>query len=57
MRRTRASYHYAVKHVIKNDTAIRSSKMAQAISGNCDRMLWKEVKFIKKIKQCVSESY
>ena len=38
-----------VVHIpFKNDTAIRSSKMAQAISENCDRVLWKEVKCLKK---------
>ena len=42
-RRTRARYHYAVRCVIKEETRIKSNRMAEAISEGNDRNLWKEV--------------
>ena len=48
MRRTRAKYHYAVRHIIKNNNNIRSQKMAEAISQGNGRNLWNEVRKMKK---------
>ena len=43
MRRTRSRYHYAVRYVIKEETRLKSNRMAEAISEGNDRNLWKEV--------------
>ena len=48
MRRiTRARYHRAVRHIIREDDRIRTTKMAEAISENRNRDLWSEVRRIK----------
>ena len=48
MRRiTRAWYHRAVRHIMREDDIIRSTKMAEAISENRNRDLWSEVRRIK----------
>ena len=47
VRRTRARYHCAVKYVIKEETKIKSNRMAGAISEGNDRNLWKEVHSLK----------
>ena len=44
MRRTRAQYHHAVKYAHKNINEIRNKRMAEAISTNNQRNLWKEAK-------------
>ena len=49
MRRTRSRYHTAVRYVIKEETRIKSNRMAEAISEGNDRNLWKEVHSFKKI--------
>ena len=41
MRHTRARYHYAVRYVIKEETRIKSNRMAEAISEGNDRNLKK----------------
>ena len=47
MRRiTRARYHRAVRHIMREDDRIRT-KMAEAISENRNRDLWSEVRRIK----------
>ena len=48
-RRTRASYHYAIRCAIKKQNKIRSHKMAEAIATDMTRDFWREV---KKIKNC-----
>ena len=48
MRRTRSGYHYAVRYVIKEETRIKSNRMAEAISEGNDRNLWKEVHSLNK---------
>ena len=48
MRRiTRARYHRAVRHIMREDDIIRTTKMAEAISENRNRDLWSEVRRIK----------
>ena len=48
MRRiTRARYHRAVRHIMREDDRIRTTKMAEAISENRNRDLWSEVRRIK----------
>ena len=39
MRRTRSRYHYAVRYVIKEETRIKSNRMAEAISEGNDHNL------------------
>ena len=51
MRRTRAQYHHAVKYARKEHNNIRNTKMAEAISRNKNRDLWKEVKSMTQSKQ------
>ena len=48
MRHIRAQYHYAVRYVIKEETRIKSNRMAVAISEGNYRNLWKEVYSLKK---------
>ena len=48
MRRTRSRYHYAVKYVIKEETRIKSNRMAETINEGNDRNLWTEVHRLKK---------
>ena len=43
MRTTRSRYHYAIRYVKKNEEIIRKEAMAQSISENNLRDLWKEV--------------
>ena len=46
MRRTRASYHYAIRCVKKNEHKIVRQRFAEAVLCNSDRDLWSEVKRI-----------
>jgi exonuclease III len=46
-RSTRAKYHQAVRFVKRNADMIKMEKMAEAISCNNSRDLWKEVKSVK----------
>ena len=47
MRRTRAQYHYAIKHCHKNYNDIRNKRMAEVISSNNQRNLWNEVRSLR----------
>ena len=47
-RKTRLKYHYAIRHVTKENLRIRNYKMADAISMNNDRVLWDEVRKMTK---------
>ena len=47
-RRTRAKYHYAIKFVNKEESRIKSNKMAEAIVNNQNRISWKEGMKIKQ---------
>ena len=48
MRRiTRCRYHRAVRHMMREDDRIRTTKLAEAISENRNRDLWSEVRRIK----------
>ena len=48
MRRiTRARYRKAVRHIMREDGSIRTTKMAEAINENINRDLWSEVRRIK----------
>ena len=51
MRRTRAQYHHSIKYAQKEHNNIRNTKMAEAISCNRNRDLWKEVKSMTHAKQ------
>ena len=42
MRTTRSRYHYAIRYVKKKDEIMRKEAMAQSISENKSRDLWKE---------------
>ena len=44
---TRAQYHRAVRHIMREDDIIRITKMVEAISENRNRDLWSEVRRIK----------
>jgi hypothetical protein len=46
-RMSRARYHRAIRHIMKNSDNIRMERMAEAIADNRSRDLWKEVKKIK----------
>ena len=48
MRRTPTRYHYAVRYVIKEETRIKSNRMAEANREGNYRNLWKEVHSLKK---------
>ena len=51
MRRTRAQYHHAVKYARKEYNNTRNTRMAEAISRNKNRDLWKEVQTMTQAKQ------
>ena len=44
MRKTRASYHYAVRHIKRRECEAMKSKMAESVSTNNQRDLWVETK-------------
>ena len=46
MRRTRATYHHAVRYVKKNNQDIFKARFASAILNNRDRDFWREAKKI-----------
>jgi hypothetical protein len=50
-RQSRSDYHYAVKQVKKNEDRMRSERMAQAITANNHKNLWKEVNKLKGRKK------
>ena len=47
-RKTRLQYHYAIRHVVKENIRMRNKKMAEAVSENDDRILWDEVRNMSK---------
>merc|ERR1739840_1626 len=47
-RKTRLQYHYAIRHVAKENTRIRNKKLAEAVAENNDRVLWDEVRKLSK---------
>ena len=51
MRRTRASYHYAVRHVKRNKEQIIRNRIAQALIDNSNRILWSEIRKIRNNKK------
>ena len=53
---SRYKYHQAVRFVKRNADKIRMEKMAEAISRNSSRDLWKEVKSMKGANSCVASS-
>ena len=44
MRRTRASYHYAVRYIKRNSQDIIKDRFASAILDNRDRDFWREAR-------------
>ena len=44
MRKTRASYHYAVRQIKRGERELRTSKMAESVSTNKQRDIWVETK-------------
>ena len=44
MRKTRASYHYAVRQIKRRERDLRKSKMAESVSTNKQRDIWVETK-------------
>ena len=42
MRKTRASYHYAVRHIKRRERELRKRKMAESVSTNKQRDIWVE---------------
>ena len=44
MRKTRASYHYAVPQIKRRERELRKSKMAESVSTNKQRDIWVETK-------------
>ena len=51
MRRSRATYHYAIRKVRRNEQTIVNEHLAEAILANHNRDLWSEVKRIKGVGQ------
>jgi hypothetical protein len=50
MRRTRATYHYAIRHVHKYQSDIRKEKIADSLLHNRQRNFWSEIKKLKGSK-------
>ena len=46
VRKTRASYHYAVRHIKRRERDLRKSKIAESVSTNKQRDIWVETKQI-----------
>ena len=47
MRRTRAAYHYTIRHVRKNEAEIVRQRFADALMDNRSRDFWTEVQRLK----------
>jgi len=54
MRRTRASYHYAVRQVERDEDSIVRDRIANALLDDPNRNFWAEVKKIRSSKACTS---
>ena len=50
MRRTRATYHYAIRRARRDENDIVRNRFAQSLINHNDRDFWKEVKKIKNAK-------
>lgn len=50
MRRTRAAYHYALRHIRRNADEITRNRFADALLQNSSRNFWSEVKKIRASK-------
>ena len=47
MRRTKATYHYKIRKLIKDREKLQKEAMAKEISENNSRQLWTEVRKIR----------
>jgi hypothetical protein len=56
MRRTRASYHYAIRKVKRNEEHIISEKVADALLHNKTRDFWSEIKRIRSSRSGTSRT-
>lgn len=56
MRRTRATYHYAVRKVKKDQDSIINERVAQSIVTSCDRNFWAEIKKLRSKQAASSQS-
>jgi len=54
MRRARASYHYAIRSVIRNESSIVNERLAEASVNNRGRDFWREVKRLHGNNKCCS---
>jgi len=54
MRRARASYHYAIRFVKRNENNIVNERLAEALVNNCGRDFWHEMKHIQGTNKCCS---
>jgi len=54
MRKTRAAYHIAVRHVKRNEQDVINDRFASALLDNRSRDFWSEVKRIRRNKTCFS---
>ena len=54
MRKTRAAYHRAVRHVIRNEQDLINDRFASALLNNRSRDFWSEVKRIRRNRTCSS---
>jgi hypothetical protein len=50
MRRTRASYHYALRNVRRNEDAIVRNRLADALLNDTSRDFWSEIKRLRGSK-------
>ena len=55
-RSTRKAYHHAVKNVQKNNDRLRKQRMAEYVSDNRTRDLWKEIKKMKPSSRTMASS-
>jgi exonuclease III len=54
MRRTRASYHYAIRQVKRDEDSIVRDRLANALINDPSRNFWSEVKRIRNNKMCTT---
>ena len=54
MRRTRASYHYAIRRVRRNERNILNERFADEMLVDNNRDFWSEVKWLRSNKTCPS---
>jgi hypothetical protein len=56
MRKTRASYHYAIRHIRKHESDIVRQRFAEAVLENDNRAFWNEAKKLTNSHRSVSSS-